>query len=365
MSASKKIIPLGVRNIGDSCHMNAILTSLATSESFRLYVRVVAVTCGGFAAVLNTVLRKMDGDQIGKSMVEPYDLASALRLAGYRVDCPRDADETYDKILSLLTDQMKTAEASRRTQSLDLRSLRNGHGTSLNSRRSQVSPSTGYLGRRLTCVVCSYSEGLKLETFNRLSFAMPPKELDEIQLTKCLHEVTGKEELVDGIYCWMCESSTPHFLSYSIARLPQMLCVHLKRLTWSAQTGAPVRDDRPAVIDLRIAPSQLTKGHGAAERNGVEYRLRSVVLHSEHAGSSGGHYTCLRYARRHIEKGFVSLVKDGVDNESGVWYCVNDDTVTQSGLLEGERVKSAYMLFYEAVSNTNYGSLALREAVGA
>jgi len=83
MSASKKIIPLGVRNIGDSCHMNAILTSLATSESFRLYVRVVAVTCGGFAAVLNTVLRKMDGDQIGKSMVEPYDLASALRLAGY------------------------------------------------------------------------------------------------------------------------------------------------------------------------------------------------------------------------------------------------------------------------------------------
>ncbi|KAJ8907320.1 hypothetical protein NDN08_007434 [Rhodosorus marinus] len=365
MTVSKKVIPLGVRNIGDSCHMNAILTSLATSESFRLYVRVVTVTCGGFAAVLNTVLRKMDGDQSGKRMVEPYDLASALRLAGYRVDLPRDADETYDKILSLLTDQMKKAEASQRAESLDLRSLRNGRGTALNSRRSQISPCTGYLGRRLTCLVCGYSEGLKLETFNRLSFAMPPKEFDEIQLTKCLHEVTGKEELIDGIYCWMCESSTPQTLSYSIARLPQMLCVHLKRLNWSTETGAPVRDDRPAVIDLKITASQLTKEHGAAEQNGVEYRLRSVVLHSEHTGGSGGHYTCLRYAGRHVEKGIVSLVQDGVDNESGVWYCVNDDTVTQSGLLEGERVQSAYMLFYEAVSDTNYGSFVLRETVGA
>mmetsp|Transcript_42567 Transcript_42567/g.166180 ORF Transcript_42567/g.166180 Transcript_42567/m.166180 type:complete len:398 (+) Transcript_42567:701-1894(+) len=378
--------------------MNAILTSLATSDSFRLYVRVVAVTCGGFAAVLNNVLRRMDGDQRGKGLVEPYDLASALRLAGYssarptqtrqnsilssaqstsqrtctfvsftcsyRVDFPRDADETYDKILSLLTDQMKSAAASQRAESLDLRSVRNGHGRSFKSRRYQILPSTGYLGRRLTCGVCGYSEGLKLETFNRLSFAMPPKEFDEVHLTKCLHEVTGKEELIDGIYCWTCESSTPQTLSYKIARLPQMLCVHLKRLNWSAETGAPVRDDRPAVINLKITASQLTSGHGIAEQNGVEYRLRSVVLHSEHTGRSGGHYTCLRYAGRHVEKGIVSLVQDGVDNESGVWYCVNDDSVTQSGLLEGERVKSAYMLFYEAVSETNNGSFVLRETVG-
>jgi len=356
----KNSIPVGMRNIGDSCHLNAILTALASSWSFRSYARGVAVQCGGFAALLHGILQSADGHRQGVAMIETRSLAYELATEGFRVDTPRDADETYDRILSVLNAQLTKAIKADRMQSLGLRSAQGRDPVCLSGLRS-LPPCAGFFERRMQCTTCKNMGDSRVEIFNRLSLSMPGVEAEQVDLESCLREVTSSKETIDGVWCQMCSTATRQVLFCTVSRLPRLLCLHLKRLTWNAESGMPVHDDRAVRVRSFLGPSSFFRSRSERvwpRHAANQYRLRSVILHIRQTGNSGGHYTCLRFSQRSvINMGMASLAMEengGADH--GVWFYVNDDNVTPTAVEDGCSIKSAYMLFYELVEDTTNGT---------
>lgn len=162
---------------------------------------------------------------------------------------PRDADETYDHILSILHRQISNAAQADWLKSHDLRSVAS-LSRALITRPPPMAPSSGFLERQLRCTRCWTPADTKLESFNRLSVSMPPTvisadQYDEVDLLACLKEVSGREEVLDGVWCPNCSQTTRQRLSFHVARFPQILCIHLKRLGWCSETGAPILHTAP------------------------------------------------------------------------------------------------------------------------
>ena len=62
--------------------------------------------------------------------------------------------------------------------------------------------------------------------------------LSKITIEKCLTQFTEPELLTDPVYCTSCDRNTPTKKQHTFARLPMVLCLHLKR--FDAQTNKKI-----------------------------------------------------------------------------------------------------------------------------
>lgn len=148
----------------------------------------------------------------------------------------------------------------------------------------------------------------------------------------------------------------------SLCRLPDCLCVFLKRLQYDRSTGSFFKDIRPVEyplqLDLRpfVSLSEVplarqkaslqAQSSGACENTEDDtaglYELCGVVMH--HGGANGGHYTS--YVR-------LPRTVAGADDDAGggyMWAHADDErvqlSVPEGCVLEGKVLSEAYMLFY-------------------
>ncbi|XP_039749804.1 ubiquitin carboxyl-terminal hydrolase 20 [Pararge aegeria] len=149
-----------------------------------------------------------------------------------------------------------------------------------------------------------------------------------VSLQDCLAAFFSADELKgDNMYsCSRCNKLRNGIKMSGVIRLPEVLCVHLKRFRHELMSSAKVaaRVSFP-IVDLNMAPYT----HKECSSKITRYSLCAVICHAGTAG--GGHYTCMAKA------------------PDGRWFAYDDAAVTP---LPPHHLATceAYVLFYRKVN---------------
>ncbi|XP_052547027.1 ubiquitin carboxyl-terminal hydrolase 30 isoform X2 [Tympanuchus pallidicinctus] len=288
-------------------------------------------------------------------------------------------------------------------------------------------PFHGRLTSNMVCKHCEHQSPVRYDTFDSLSLSIPAAVWGHpMTLDHCLHHFISSESVKD-VVCDNCtkiqaegtlngqsieNQKTTFVKQLKLGKLPQCLCIHLQRLSWSNQ-GTPLKrhehvqfneflimdiykyhipvhkstqndlnqksseETKPGTRDgIAVKPSdaEQTRGTKSLLMNGAcssplfmssgtfplaafpecsppvyLYRLMAVVVH--HGDMHSGHFVTYRRSPP-SPKSPLSV--------SNQWLWISDDTVRKASLQE-VLASSAYLLFYERVhSRVQHQSLELR-----
>jgi len=198
----------------------------------------------------------------------------------------------------------------------------------------------GKLRSVLICMTCGYKRS-QPEPFLDVSL---PITADTKTIESSLRNFTRPEELSDSVLCPSCAIKTPTRKQHTFAKLPKILCLHLKR--FDAATNRKISDfvSFPAhglnlgaflphwcevVEGMKNPDPDAVQNEADAACPQILYDLYATVNHT--GTLHQGHY--------------VSNVK-----VNGKWYHCNDAYVCDAGDGDGEKAvleaDGAYMLFY-------------------
>jgi len=274
----------GLRNLGNTCFMNAVIQSLNRIDHFRSYVRqlpILETICADSdpikssapayntrrSAPLNDEEAREQtflAEELRKTLVElsnvsitgqspsafaPDSLFSVVwklapRFRGFQ---QQDAHEFLRCLLDRLHCELRLLKQRGRTPAwLDaqLPRVRSDLGTSLN-RTSILSGCSvvsavfeGCLQSDVTCLTCGTCSR-KFDPFLDLSLDIYTPTVGTravaIALSDCLRKFFAKEELgiCEQYHCDKCHVKSPSTKQLFIRTLPNVLCLHLKRFRWS------------------------------------------------------------------------------------------------------------------------------------
>ncbi|XP_074597690.1 ubiquitin carboxyl-terminal hydrolase 3-like [Brevipalpus obovatus] len=346
----------GLRNLGNTCFMNAVLQSLSNIQQFSCYfAQLPSLEHHRLNGTrLNSTKRLNEGDlslaeelrktlvllcKGSKSAISPESLFSVIwkvvpRFRGYR---QQDAHEFLRYMLDRL-----------HTELLGTLPYPNYTHNPMNIYFGPTKKSTivtaifgGVLQNEVTCLVCG-TESKKHDPFLDLSLNIPQQcsnksenkdedeSLQKCHLFDCLSSFIELEELAETelYHCPNCKKKQRFTKRFWVRRLPNVLCLHLKRFWWNnfyrnkldTYVEFPISD-----LDMsRYVLSEVRETRGSGYGSHL-YDLAAVIVHHG-TGPASGHYTA--YATH--EKS---------------WHHFNDSTVTVCD--ESTVAKSkAYILFY-------------------
>uniref|UniRef100_A0A7N9AUQ7 Ubiquitin carboxyl-terminal hydrolase n=1 Tax=Mastacembelus armatus TaxID=205130 RepID=A0A7N9AUQ7_9TELE len=312
----------GLRNLGNTCFMNAILQSLRSLvEEFR-----------------KTLCSLWQGNQTAFS---PDSLFYAIWkiMPSFRGYQQQDAHEFMRYLLDHLHRELQysrngatfplTSQEGVRLATTEGKCYINGTASVVTSIFG------GVLQNEVNCLICG-TESRKFDPFLDLSLDIPSqfrqkRSKDQepgptCTLRDCLRSFTDLEELdeTELYYCHKCKKRQKSTKKFWIQKLPKVLCLHLKRFHWTAF----LRNKVDTYVDFPLKGLDM-QGYLLEPENSLPgsclYDLVAVVVHHG-SGVGSGHYTAY-------------------GSHEGRWYHFNDSTVT---LTNEDTVKKAkaYILFY-------------------
>ena len=170
-------------------------------------------------------------------------------------------------------------------------------------------------------------------------------------------------ELMNGdncIYCETCNKKFPAIKSQCFNELPRILMFVLKRFEFNYDTMRKIKINDFYEFPLELDMNKYTNEYIDNKNDKInnKYTLKSVVVHQGH--SEGGHY--------------YVFIKD---NLSQTWYNFNDTKVNKFDIndlanetfggkednMERNKNKSAYLLFYEKIDESNCKSFDKIKAI--
>jgi len=328
----------GLRNLGNTCFMNAVLQSLSNIQIFSSpFTNMPSLENALRSAIPKSItnndnlliaeeLRKtiiLLGEK-KKSVISPQSLFSVIwkivpQFKGYK---QQDAQEFLRYMLDRLHTELTTLFP------------RNSVSKNLSNTSLVTSLFRGVLQNEVKCLVCG-TESKKHDPFFDLSLDIPQKYFDDNSsgenclLSECLNKFTELEELAETeLYnCPTCKKKQKSTKKFWIQRLPKVLCLHLKRFKWSecSRSKLDVHIEFP-IKDLDMNSFMLANKHETRNNSGSPiYDLSAVIVHHGN-GAGTGHYTSFAI-------------------HEGYWHHFNDSTVT---ICNEEAVvnSKAYILFY-------------------
>ncbi|XP_025076742.1 ubiquitin carboxyl-terminal hydrolase 3-like isoform X2 [Pomacea canaliculata] len=343
----------GLRNLGNTCFMNAVLQSLSNIQHFCGYIKQLpsledkavkikkynhakkSRDLGGEDLLVVEELRKILVAlwQGNKTAISPESLFTVIwkvvpRFRGYQ---QQDAHEFMRYLLDRLHSEL--------LQLLPYPTSNSPFITPKGTSTIVTAIFGGLLQNEVHCLICGM-ESKKHDPFLDLSLDIPnqfamrsgkPKEGEPVcRLSDCLHSFTDVEELEESelYYCGSCKRRQKSTKKFWIRRLPNVLCLHLKRFRWSTYCRVKVETfvEFPLTsLDMNCyVLNNLHETRGSSAGSNL-YDLAAVVVHHG-SGAGSGHYTS--YAIH-----------------EGQWYHFNDSSVTACEPEVVQRCK-AYILFY-------------------
>ncbi|XP_061772678.1 ubiquitin carboxyl-terminal hydrolase 3 isoform X2 [Nerophis ophidion] len=351
------LVATGLRNLGNTCFMNAILQSLSNIEQFSCYFKGLPVVSlrSGKRAGKRTYHTRSQGDtsvllveELRKTFCSlwqggafsPDSLFYAVWkiMPSFRGYQQQDAHEFMRYLLDHLHRELQqnqngatetvSPQGGLRTSSTDGKCCLNGTPSIVTSIFG------GILQNEVNCLICG-TESRKFDPFLDLSLDIPSqfrqkRSKDQepgptCTLRECLQSFTDLEELdeTELYYCHKCKKRQKSTKKFWVQKLPKVLCLHLKRFHWTAF----LRNKVDTYVEFPLKDLDM-KGYLLEESllaGSCLYDLVAIVVHHG-SGVGSGHYTAY-------------------GSHEGRWYHFNDSTVTLASE-ETVRKAKAYILFY-------------------
>ncbi|XP_041980648.1 ubiquitin carboxyl-terminal hydrolase 3-like [Aricia agestis] len=342
----KKIV--GLKNLGNTCFMNAVLQSLNNIQEFSCYfsqLPSLEVKTNGRSKVyhsrsytrqemsdvvmaeeLRKVLINLNTGGCGsKGAISPECLFLVIwkvvpRFRGYQQQDAHEflrymLDRLHTELLQLLPPDRADGSFVPRAPSASIVTAVFG----------------GTLQSEVRCLSCG-TESKKLDPFLDLSLELPDAGRHDapVPLADCLASFVQVEELADTerYFCSSCKCKQKSTKQFWIRRLPNVLCLHLKRFRWhnyfrtkvDTCISFPLKALDMSRFVLSNVPDTRRSGLGSQL-----YDLAAVIVHHG-SGAGSGHYTAF-----------------AINEEQ--WFHFNDQTVRNSDAATVAACKP-YILFY-------------------
>ncbi|CAJ1056652.1 ubiquitin carboxyl-terminal hydrolase 3 [Xyrichtys novacula] len=350
----------GLRNLGNTCFMNAILQSLSNIEQFSCYFKELPAVAlrSGKTAGRRMYHTRSQGDtsvslveefrktlcslwQGSQTAFSPDSLFYAIWkiMPSFRGYQQQDAHEFMRYLLDHLHRELQCSRngASHSVPPQDGVRLSTAEGKCCINGTASVVTSIfgGILQNEVNCLICG-TESRKFDPFLDLSLDIPSqfrqkRSKDQepgptCTLRDCLRSFTDLEELdeTELYYCHKCKKRQKSTKKFWIQKLPKVLCLHLKRFHWTAF----LRNKVDTYVEFPLKGLDMRGYLLEPEYSLPEsclYDLAAVVVHHG-SGVGSGHYTAY-------------------GSHEGRWYHFNDSTVTLTSE-EAVRKAKAYILFY-------------------
>ncbi|XP_062317513.1 ubiquitin carboxyl-terminal hydrolase 3 isoform X1 [Osmerus eperlanus] len=350
----------GLRNLGNTCFMNAILQSLSNIKQFSCYFKELPAVAlhSGKTSGRRMYHTRSQGDT-SVSLVEEFRkiLCSLWQgsqsafspdsffyvvwkiMPSFRGYQQQDAHEFMRYLLDHLHRELQSScngPVHLASPQEGLKLPTTGAKCCINGTSTVVtSIFGGVLQNEVYCLICG-TESRKFDPFLDLSLDIPSQFRQKrtkdqepgptCTLRDCLHSFTDLEELdeTELYMCHKCKKRQKSTKKFWVQKLPKVLCLHLKRFHWTAY----LRNKVDTYVEFPLRDLDM-KGYLLEPENylleSCLYDLAAVVVHHG-SGVGSGHYTAY-------------------GSHEGHWYHFNDSTVT---LTEEETVvkAKAYILFY-------------------
>lgn len=341
---------VGLRNLGNTCFMNAILQSLSNLKQFSCYFKELpAIEINVKAdqeAPRKYCTRSYKSDD--KSLVEELrKVLCALWQGGSKAISPDSLFSVVWKVVPRFRGYQQHDAHEFMLYLLDCVHSELLLSEKFNNRKDTIVTGIfgGQLQSELACLKCGAISS-KQEPYLDLSLDIPMKKStlhrqhspqtkqrrvrDVCHLEDCLQRFVALENLAESEWylCSKCKMRQPSTKKFWLLRLPNVLVLHLKRFRYSALSRSKVDTFvRFPVKNLDMNP-YLLKSAQRSHRVGNKahmYDLAAAVVHHG-SGAGSGHY--IAYARH-----------------EGIWYNFNDSTVsptTEDSIVHCK----GYILFY-------------------
>ncbi|KAL3061506.1 hypothetical protein OYC64_009636 [Pagothenia borchgrevinki] len=350
----------GLRNLGNTCFMNAILQSLSNIQQFSCYFKELPAVAlrSGKTAGRRMYHTRSQGDntvslveefrktlcslwQGSQTAFSPDSLFYAIWkiMPSFRGYQQHDAHEFMRYLLDHLHRELQCGRngASHPASPQEGVRLSTAEGKCcINGTASVVTSNFGgILQNEVNCLICG-TESRKFDPFLDLSLDIPSqfrqkRSKDQepgptCTLRDCVRSFTDLEELdeTELYYCHKCKKRQKSTKKFWIQKLPKVLCLHLKRFHWTAF----LRNKVDTYVEFPLKGLDM-RGYLLEPDNALPdsclYDLVDVVVHHG-SGVGSGHYTAY-------------------GSHEGRWYHFNDSTVTLTSE-ETVRKAKAYILFY-------------------
>ena len=324
--------PKGLRNLGYTCYLNAVLQCVCRDPLLRAAFgqgaedRLPAPAEGTFTVAFAGTLRELEaaaGD--ARVPVEPHGVIQWLaKLGELTLGAQEDVHEFVRTCVRQLQAEDVLSASARGAANPD-------ENTSVANRAFG-----GWMQSQVRCPNCWHTSSSH-EPF--LDLSLPITDATDT-LDECLEQHMAPEKLdkANRFACEGCGKKARALKQVSIDQTPQSLVLHLKRFRFGFR--GKINKHTAFPMELNLNPYLSSTAQGCAN-----YELYGVVVHIDKFNiASYGHY--------------IAFVK----GPAGQWYCADDSTITKVTEQEVAALP-AYLLFYHRAAGTE-GSKMVRQGSG-
>ncbi|CCG82871.1 putative Ubiquitin C-terminal hydrolase [Taphrina deformans PYCC 5710] len=340
----------GLKNLGNSCFMNAVLQCLSACFPLARYF-----TSGQWRTDVNTdnplgyhgnvakefarVLRELSSDD--NSVIAPVELRNELGKTRpeFASNEQQDAQELLNFLLDAIHEDLNSHATRPRLRELTEQeefyretladSFVSDTEWKRHSHRNMsiiVKLFQGQLQSRLQCLTCGQTS-TTYNAFSTLSLPIPAKQ-GVVTLKDCVNEFVKTEDMKgdDAWFCPKCQAQREASKKLSISKLPDVLIIHFKRF----QSKGPWRDKLNTNIVFPLSGLDMTDYIGQSLQASATvksmYDVFGIVYHR--GSMEGGHYTAM-------------INPD--TQRSNDWTLFDDSRVAPNNEIDN---RASYLLFY-------------------